>query len=307
MQGTMQGKYNWSALDGITENFLPDGMKISGQQESNITFSADYPVSDPNAIWDNLNSTASIGFTEAHYMGLDFGPTRVNLTVDQGILKIAPFSTRVNQGQFKFNGRADFKQHPAVLRTTGQFALAKGIRVNKENVRTLLTYVNPIFANAVNARGLINFNCKELAIPLKENAVDQLKIAGTLSISQLHLDASDLLGQLISALGRKYRGQALTIHPTEFTLDKGILSYDNMQVDIGDNPVNFSGRIGLDKKLNMTVTLPYTLAGRTINIHRKSRGSRISLPLKGTVDRPKLDLRSMLKDQLQKGLMDLFR
>ena len=88
-----------------------------------------------------------------------------------------------------------------------------------------------------------------------------------------------------------------------------------MQVDVGDNPVNFSGGIGLDKSLDMTVTLPYTSAGRTARVGGETRGTRITLPLRGTVDKPKLDtgklieeqLKGELGEQLRKGLGDIFR
>ncbi len=86
-------------------------------------------------------------------------------------------------------------------------------------------------------------------------------------------------------------------------------------MDVGDNPVNFKGVIGLDKSLNMTITLPYTAMGRTVRIGRETSGQRITLPLKGTIDKPELDLgkllesqlKQQLEDQLRKGLEELFK
>ena len=73
-------------------------------------------------------------------------------------------------------------------------------------------------------------------------------------------------------------------------------------MDIGDNPVNFKGVIGLDKRLNMTVTLPYTMSGRTARVGEKS-GDRIPLPLTGTIDKPELDVGKLLEEQaIKKGL-----
>jgi hypothetical protein len=88
-----------------------------------------------------------------------------------------------------------------------------------------------------------------------------------------------------------------------------------MQIDVGDNPVNFKGTIGLDKSLDMTVTLPYTTEGRTARVGRTTRGARIALPLKGTVDKPQLDTDKLLELQLKqqgeellrRGLEELFK
>jgi hypothetical protein len=82
-------------------------------------------------------------------------------------------------------------------------------------------------------------------------------------------------------------------------------------VDIGDNPVNFKGAIGLDKSLDMTVTLPYTGDGRTVNIGKQRPGKRVSLRLEGSVYKPKLDTRGLIQDQIKdalfKGIDKLFK
>jgi hypothetical protein len=88
-----------------------------------------------------------------------------------------------------------------------------------------------------------------------------------------------------------------------------------MQIEIGDNPVNFQGVIGLDKSLDMTVTLPYTYEGRTVRVNRETTARRIKVPLKGTLDRPELDLQKLLESQLReqlenqllRGLDELFK
>jgi len=65
----------------------------------------------------------------------------------------------------------------------------------------------------------------------------------------------------------------------------------------------------------MTVTLPYTTTGRTVRTDRETSGTRITLPLKGTVDKPRLDtgklielqLKGQLEEQLRKGLENIFK
>jgi len=52
----------------------------------------------------------------------------------------------------------------------------------------------------------------------------------------------------------------------------------------------------------MTVTLPYTLKGTTARVDKETVGERITLPLKGTVDKPELDLGRLLEEQLKQQL-----
>jgi hypothetical protein len=236
-------------------------------------------------------------------MGLNFVPTEVDIQIQNGLLRIAPFSSTVNNGRFNFAGEADFKQKPTLFRTPGAIQIIEDIQINDETTRKLLMYLNPLFANAVNISGVANFNCERLAIPLAGADKDDLEVAGTVSVKKLRLQASDLLGQILSLVGTSVRGEDITIHPTRFVLQNGFLRYDDMQMDIGDNPVNFKGVIGLDKSLDMTVTLPYTTRGRTARVGQETAGKRITLPLKGTIDKPELDLGKLLEEQaIEKGL-----
>jgi hypothetical protein len=134
-------------------------------------------------------------------------------------------------------------------------------------------------------------------------------------MDQVRLQTSGLLSTIFSAGGTSARGAVITIRPTKFVLRDGFLRYDDMQMDIGDNPVNFKGVIGLDKSLDMTITLPYTAMGRTVRLGQETSGQRIKVPLKGTIDKPELDLgkllesqlKQQLEDQLRKGLEGLFK
>ncbi|MFC1766390.1 hypothetical protein ACFL6U_30470, partial [Planctomycetota bacterium] len=129
------------------------------------------------------------------------------------------------------------------------------------------------------------------------------------------LEGSNLLTEILGAFGqRPVRGQRLAIRPTPFTVQNGKVHYENMQVDVGDNPINFSGTIGLDDTLDMTVILPYTWSGRTARVDQTS-GDRIELPLTGTLSNPRLDTQRFMKDQLKdqlekqilKGLEELLK
>ncbi len=177
-------------------------------------------------------------------------------------------------------------------------------------------YLNPIFADAVNVSGIANFNCEQLTIPLNADAQNLAEVVGTISMDRVSLQSSELLNAIFSVGGGSVRGAAdIIIRPTKFVLRDGFLRYDDMQMEIGDNPVNFQGVIGLDKSLDMNVILPYTSDGRTARVGQVTTGQRIKVSLKGTVDRPELDiqkllesqLRQQLENQLRRGLEELFK
>lgn len=302
LQGQVDCEYDWSAVSAMAAPYLPKGLKLHGQRKDSISFASEYPTEQTDQLMANLYTKASLGFTKADYMGLNFGPTDVDIQIQNGLLKIAPFSTTVNNGQLNFAGLIDFKQKPTLLKTPKPIQIAKDIQINNETTRKLLIYINPVFANAFNVSGVLNFNCERLVIPLAEANLNDIEVIGTVSINKLRLQTSNLLGQILSAAGANFSGQEITIHPTRIVLRNGFLRYDDMQMDIGGHPFNFKGVIGLDKTLNMTVTLPYTLKGRTARVDKETVGERITLQLRGTLDKPELDLGKLLEEQLKRQL-----
>ncbi len=66
----------------------------------------------------------------------------------------------------------------------------------------------------------------------------------------------------------------------------------------------FKGVIGLDKTLDMSITLTFTENALTARTGKEITGKRITLPLKGTVDKPELDMGKLLEEQLKQKLFE---
>lgn len=308
VEGTMEGECDWAAVGQVAAGVLPEGLELSGRRAISLDFASVYPTDDPNGLLANLDGSARTGFDRALYKGLDIGSTDVQVRVKKGFMNIEPFSTTINNGQLNFAGQIDFNEKDRLLRTPEPMMLAKGIELNTEMTGTLLQYVNPLFADVTDISGIASFECRTLAIPLTEGLERKAEVSGTLSADNVLVEASGLLNEILKATtGQTLRGQRLTVRPTNIVLRDGIVRYDNMQIDVGDNPINFAGAIGLDGHLDMTVTLPWTLKGRTARVDKEDRaGPRIAIPLTGTIGNPQLDLGRLLQEQLFRGLGELF-
>jgi len=310
-QGALDGQVDWAAVAPLAATLVPGQLSITGQRPIAINFTSIYPANEPNGLLAHLDSQASLGFDRAAYLGFDFGPTQLDLRSQNGLMTIGPISTTVNNGKLNFVGNANLRGSPATLTTPTLVHMAQGIQINEQTAKTLLKYVNPIFANAVEVSGTANFDVRQLAIPLTADARTRAQMNGTIWIDRMQLGTSDILNQILAIGGQSIRGQIMTLHPTVLVLQKGVLSYDDMQIDIGQNPVNFRGSIGLDGTLNMTIVLPYTLEGRLVRVGQAQVADRITVPLTGTLSKPKLNLQKLVESQLQgqikKGLEELFK
>lgn len=296
-------EYDLQAIGELLAPLVPAGLDMAGNRTGHISFTSTYPSAQPQELWRSAQGQARFGFDQASYQGLNFGPTDVNAIFSQGVLEIEPFQTEVNQGQLSFACQTDFRQTPAQVVLPEPRQVAQGIHITQETTQTLFRYVNPIFANLSSIEGKADFHCEKLAIPLDPNAQDQIEVVGTVSMDKIYLEGSGLLTKILSGLQMEnLRRQALKMHPTRFVLRQGVLQYDDMQIDVGDNPVNFAGAIGLDESLDMRVTTPYTTSGRTVRSGDPDQGQRVTVALTGTLDRPVIDMESVLDQLLQMGI-----
>ena len=300
LAGELEAEYDLAAVSKAASAFIPQGLEMEGKRRTKVKIESVYPEGEEGALAANLNTEAKFGFDKARYKGLNFGPTEMKIKVKGGLLTIEPFSTKVNKGKLNLGAKVNFKEKPMLLETPKPMQIIEKVNINDETTREMLMYLNPIFADAVNARGVADFHCEKLSIPLGGGTKNDLVVIGTIGIDKMHLEASNLLGQIMSIAGE--RSVDMTMLPTRFVLQKGFLRYDNMQINVGDNPVNFSGAIGLDKSIDMEITLPYTFAGSTIKSGEIAT-DRVSLPIEGTLDKPKINMQKLIEGEaLKQGL-----
>ena len=306
--GQFQAEYDLAAVSAIASPYLPAGLAMEGIRSSELIFDSQYPTGTDQLL-ANINGETNIGFDKARYMGLNFSKADLKLHADKGLLALELPAATVNEGKITFAGNVNFKEKAMTLRMAKPAQLAENVKINDEMTQRLLMYINPIFADQAGVTGIANFHCEKMSIPLGGSTFkDDLQITGTIEISDVILKPRGLIGQIFQDPGR------VEILPTRFVVDKGFVNYEDMPVHVGKYPLNFSGRIGLDKSLDMTVTLPLTVAFKTAKIGADS-DVRIPVPIGGTLDEPTVDLsrlmeeagKKILEEELRKGLDRIFR
>jgi hypothetical protein len=169
----------------------------------------------------------------------------------------------------------------------------------------LLAKVNPIFSGASNVTGVANFQCDRLAVPITGGKPEDANVAGTISLTQVRMQSSGLFGAILNVIGGS-DSDMVTLHPTPFTVQNGFVKYTDMEMDLGNRPIYFSGSIPVDPNREIksfSVTLPVTGLGKTVSSRNTSQAGRITAYVKGTPNKPKLDVGKMLQNQaVQTGL-----
>lgn len=261
--GKVNASYDLAEVGKAASSYLPKGFKIEGKRVDTIVFESVYPKGQDDKLLANMNAAATLGFSKAEYMGLRFGRTDVKLSVKDGIAEIAPFSTVVNEGKFNFAGRVDLQKKPMVFEIPGPMQVIEKINIDEKMAKEMLQYLNPVFAKQANLSGVADLYCEKLAIPLGGDAgISQAEIRGTVAMSNMRMQAIGPLGGFLSLAKGKAENNAELL-PTKFVLAKGKLSYDDMQLNVDDHPLNFIDAIILldtsPLRYNMIAKLPYEL------------------------------------------------
>jgi len=303
LQGNAALEYDWAKLSNLAAAYLPSGLELEGRRNETVEFSSEYRAAQAGGLLANLTARGKLGFARAGFKGLEFGATEVPVEIENGILRIEPFTTTVNNGRLTLGADVNLAEKPMLLKVPRPMQVADDIELNKELGQELLAFLNPLFADFTQITGVADFNCQQMSIPLGKARREQIVVAGTISMDRLSIQGSELLGAIFALFSSGVPAEDFRLHPTEFEVRDGLVRYKDMQIDVGDNPLNFAGVIGLDSTIrNMTVTLPYTYSGETVRVGREPKGQRIAVPLKGTLKKPELDAGKLFKDQLKQQL-----
>ncbi len=314
IEGNLRLEYDWKKLSKFAEPFLPDGLVITGKRNDSYQFSSSYSTDIEGSMLANLSASGKIGFDSAQYMGLNAGKTEVNAKAINGKLNIPIFETQVNNGKLRFGCMADFNADPVMLQLPEPMDIISEVEINDVVASQLLQYVNPVFANVAGVSGQADLSCRKMTVPIDMDYFEEAELDATLSIENMTIQSSGLLKTILTAASVKTERQIMHIRPTNFILEKGYISYDDMQLEVEKTPINFKGRIGVqDESLNMDVLLPYTRDGSTVKVEDEiAKENRISVPLKGTLGKPKIDVAGALKKEIleegiKRGLDRLFK
>jgi hypothetical protein len=285
----MNAEYDLAALSTIASPYMPQGMTMKGVRKKDATFSSTWPTAEPKKMMANMTAKAGLGFDEVKYMGMTFGKADIAVNIDKGLMDIAPFSVPLNDGTLNFGATADFTKTPTFLVLSKPTAILNNIHITDEMVKfdKVKQYLNmiPVLGGARSISGTASLRCDELKVPMGGAGAEAIVVVGTVDVNDLRANGT-LLSGIGTALGRDIA--AMTVMPTGFVLRDSVMKYnDAMKVLVAGEIIEFRGWIGLNDKMDMSMTLPI-------------KGTRVTIQLEGAASKPSFNLgKSVEKTILQ--------
>ena len=285
--------------------------------------------------WRDIQSGGGFSWDFFQCFGLRGGQGAFRAELDKGIVRGTRIDIPFGGGQLQTVPFVRFDSGPAVLLLSQDTVLSRAL-ITEELCRDWLQYLAPVLADATRAEGQFSLQLTRSVVPLQAPRTGTLE--GTFTIHEAQIRPGPVTQQIASIAAQvdaivKRRPTAnkpvLKIDPQEiaFRMVEGRVEHRNFEIEVGDVVVRTSGSVGLDHTLDMVAEIP--IRQKWVDqdpILRGLAGQTLKIPIRGTVQNPKLDpkaigqlskqmlqgtangfLNDAIDRGLQKGLQELFR
>lgn len=297
----LQGNYqaSWDRIMPLVHELAPATAKtvdLRGKSESRFTVVG--PAWQENVQPPYRGVTAEgfdIGWQDGLVYGIKLGRGVLSPRLADGRLVLPTASIPASGGTMNISGTVDLTQQTPQLRIPGQLQLLDNINLNSEIGRQLLSYVNPLFADATGLDGRVSLVIQDIDLPLGEAIKQTGSGRGQMNMQNVRVQPTGAFGLLVqiagaAGQGKQGRGQQGSLgalgeagqlgrlgqqvpqgqidqqgavdirigNPT-FVISNGRITYDNFALTFANGvEMVFSGWVGFDDTVMMYVGMPVT-------------------------------------------------
>ncbi|MFH1748357.1 MAG: hypothetical protein ABIG44_15095 [Planctomycetota bacterium] len=327
----LKGRYDasWQELTTLLHELAPatvDMVIVSGQSSSQFEITGPAYKPDVQPTFRGVKAGVGINWDSAELYGVPLGSAVLAPKLRDGRLTLPSTSISAATGKVNLGGEVDFQPSDPVLEIKGKLDLLEDIEVTPELGNSLLSRINPIFMHMTRASGMVHLGVKDIVFPLGEAAKSRSSGLGRLDLVDMKIRPGGLLGELLALGGLADGGDyAVDVSGLDFVLKDGRIVYENFTLTFTEAfDLKFHGSVGLDETLDLVVSLPIRAAllerlgvrGPVSEYARYLADTRIEIPIIGTREKPKLDLKSVdvtalveraIKASSGKAVDDLFK
>lgn len=309
----LSGDYStqWQAITQLIKELSPSTAKlvsIQGTSRSKISLNGPLNRKSDTPPYRGSTGAASVSWDKANIVGVDLSQAKIDLSMKNGEVIVAPTTIGAAQGRVNLASRYDIGS--STLRIPGRVATLDGVKFTPELSRELLSRINPVFYHVVSAEGNVNLTMNDLELPLEENARGGGG-GGKLELKNAQIEPGGILGELVKLGLATTTGEkiAVGLEGADFKVHDGRIHYENFAMIFPyDFDLRFRGSVGFDDTVDLVVSIPVRpellqrlgVKGPVVQYAQVLTGSRVDIPIAGTRENPKLQLSKVATDSLVK-------
>jgi len=299
-------------LDGervreILGTALPETIRMAGPYRAQTRLAGSLPAEGPwHTRLAGMEGEGTLVIDRFTYTTLTGGEGTVRWRLSDGVLNLSPDPERPSRlalagGRVTLPGRLDLSGKQPRFIVDREARVIENLPLAGPEVREYIKYASPILAASVGAEGRLTLDVLRLDLPLGKGGRE--KAAGDLRyhIDEFRTELMGPLGRLVQTVGGETGSVTQPLGPVRVTLRDGVFHIPEHRLrQTEEVSLAFAGRIGLDKRMNVTVGVPVTrpLMER-YNVSQRAMPSLedivIAVPLEGTLDDPQIDNEALAK------------
>lgn len=284
--------------------YLGEMVAVEGQRTQPLDISWE---SHPGHSWaHSLQATSRLGWERANVIGIPIGQGDIPLEIRDGRF-VSQAAFPVSQGTLRWNIEGDLSEDPLAIRQS-QERVIENVAITREMCQGWLKFVAPLLADATSVQGSVSLDIERAEIIpsdwTKQTMIGQVRVHGaTVGPGPL----ADQLLMLVQQIRNLRKGAGASDgggQPTSwlqlpdqsigFQVEQGRVAHRGLQIQAGDVVMVTSGSVGLDGTLEMVAAVPIQKdwVDKTPALQSLA-GQQIQLPIRGTMQRPQLDLNGL--------------
>ena len=299
---------NWDEISAMVAAATEPAARVSGNAR-------DFRIAGPLAggstteILSNLDAEVGIDLTDAVVFGMDVGPVPLVVRCTRGDLQVAPIDTTLNGGRVVLLPDLVVGDDDSIVLTLEQGSGIDRVQITDEVSKRVLAYIAPVLREATQVQGQLSARIDRALIPIVGPEPAQggpsTDLAAKVAFQQVHYGPGPLMQKILGMTGIG-AGQvpALTIDQVvEVAVANGRVTQSGLEIVAAEGvAIQLEGSVGLDQTLAMRAGVPLSdrlLGGQEV-VENVLGGTRVGLPIGGTLSDPQLDreaFRVGLRDQ----------
>jgi translocation and assembly module TamB len=291
--------YDLSLLEPQLRGYLGQGVKAVGKETRDFRVSGPLSAGAENlsASVAGLSGSAAVAWQSLRAYGFDVGKSELKATLDKGTVRFAPVEAAFGQ-----TGKVRLEPSVRLARSGYDLTFAKGKVVERAKLTPAacadaLGYALPAIAKSTQAEGLVSFDLDENTVPLADP--DRATVRGKLTLHQVQVGPGPVVTEIATLFGAKQTKLTLADEQVvPVRLENGRVHHEGMSLTANGFALRTTGSVGLDGSLDLLaeVPVPETAVAQVLKNNPRIREAiakkRFSVPVGGTVSKPRLDPRA---------------
>ncbi|WP_152053132.1 hypothetical protein [Tautonia marina] len=255
-------------------------------------------VGSTKEILSGIDAELGVDLTEAAIFGLQVGPAPLVVRCDRGEILIDPIATTLNGGQLVVTPAVELGEDGSAILTIAEGSGIDKVEITDEVSRQVLAYIAPVLREATQVNGRLSVRVNQLRVPLAgpspEEGGAEVELASRVAFEEVTYGPGPMMQRILGLSGLAAQDVPnLTINQVvDVAISEGRVHQSGLEIVAAEGvALQFEGSVGLDQTLAVRVGVPLSermLGGQQV-LNDVLGGTRVGVPIGGTLGQPKLD------------------